>query len=194
MLTKTENARINKELNKLIGEFKTSYEMLRKISEDKYKSTLKPYETFKPREGFYYDTERQLFNTECERFKEKAHALVDKAALEIIAENTKAPSTEAVNVVNLISARKEVSADEIDQLMTKYGHECPMVYKALHEKAVSLGYYDFKPHPINEAAENMEVAMRMIDTTFSANCAEHSIVTTPAALETTIARAFPAEE
>lgn len=194
MLSKSEKARINKELKELVNEYKQSYEAIRQQSEAKYKTTLQAGATFHPQKGFYYEEDRQAFNTVCNRLREKAHGLIDKAALEVMAQNTAAPSTEAVNVVTLLNARQNVSADEIDQLMTKYGHDCPMVYKALHEKAQALGYHDFKPHPITEEAENMDAVSRIIDRTFSATSAENSIVVSAAAFETTASIAFPAEE
>ena len=194
-MTKSESARINKELKALVNEYRDSYEALRQKSEAKYKTTLQPGATFHPQKGFYYEEERAAFNSVCDRLREKAHALVDGATLDIMAQNTAAPSTEAVNVVTLLNARQNVSADEIDQLMTKYGTDCPMVYKALHEKAESLGYHDFKPHPIAQAAENVEAMNSLIDRTFGTTAAENSnMVVTTAAFNVTIDSAFPAEE
>ena len=111
-----------------------------------------------------------------------------------MAQNTAAPSTEAVNVVTLLNARQNVSAEEIDQLMTKYGHDCPMVYKALHEKAESLGYHDFKPHPIAEEAENMEAMTSLIDRTFTTPGTDTHMVTSTAAFNVTTDMAFPTGE
>lgn len=190
MLSKYEKERINKELKGIVDEYKRSYETMRTASEAKYKTTLQPGATFHPRSGFYYDEDRQAFNAVCDRLKEKAHDLVNKATLEVMEKNLTAPSTEAVNMVTLLNARQNVSAEEIDQLMTKYGLDCPMVYKALHEKARSLGYHDFKPHPIAEEAENIEAMTRAIDSAISSNRAENSIVTSTAALSATIDQAF----
>ena len=126
--------------------------------------------------------------------KIKAHDLVNKATLEVMEKNLTAPSTEAVNMVTLLNARQNVSAEEIDQLMTKYGLDCPMVYKALHEKAQSLGYHDFKPHPIAEEAENIEAMTRAIDACISSDRAENSMVSSTAALSVTIDQAFTTGE
>lgn len=195
MISKLEKARINKELKGLLAEYRQSYEAIRQQSETKYKTSLRPGATFQPkRDGFYYEEDKRAFSAVCDRLREKAHELIDKAALEIMAQNTAAPSTEAVNVVTLLNARKNVSAEEIDQLMLKYGTDCPMVYEALHEKAVSLGYYDFKPHPIAEEAQNMEAMTGVIDKTFNGLTAEGNIAVTAAAFNVTADAAFPAEE
>lgn len=192
-MTKVENDRINRELKKIVDDYKTSYEVLRKKSEEKYKNSLQPGETFHAKPGFYFKEDKAAFEKVCKDLREQAHSLLDGAALEIMAQNTAAPSNEAVNVVTLLNSRQKVSADEIDQLMTKYGQDCPMVYRALHEKAQSLGYRDFKPHPITEAAENIERLSGTIDSSISA-FNERNMVATTAGLGVTIDTAFPTEE
>ena len=104
-----------------------------------------------------------------------------------------APSAEAVNVVNLINSRQNVSAEEIEQLMNKYGAECPMVYKSLYDKAVSLGYNDFMPHETERAAENVKTLNRLIDKTFTTEDAERNLTVAAAAFSGTVDDAFPAE-
>lgn len=193
MITKSENARINKELKGLIADYKRDYEILRQKSEAKYKNSLQPGAVFHAQQGFYYEEDKAEFEQICRGLREKAHALIDGATLELMAQNTAAPSTEAVNVVTLLNARQNVSAEEIDQLMTKYGADCPMVYKALYEKAQSLGYHDFKPHPIAEAAENIEQLNSVIDRGFNAYN-EGNMVATTAALDVTTDAAFPTGE
>ena len=195
MVTKLESARLNKELKGLMSDYQRSYEILRQKSEDRAKTALRPGQTFHEQKGFYDESSRAEFQDICKGLREKAHALIDGAALEVMAENTKAPSTEAVNVVTLLNARQNVSPEEIDQLMTKYGHDCPMVYKALHEKAESLGYHDFKPHPITEAAESIEALNRVIDRSFDAyNAEQRSMGATTGAFDVTVDSAFPAGE
>lgn len=195
MLSSYEKNKINKELKEIIGEFNSTFDIIRQRSEDKYKTTLKAGETFRPQNGFYFDEDRQAFAIECEKYRTKAHDLVDNAINEVRELNTKAPSTEAVNTVMLLNTRNDVSAEEIDQLMTKYGLECPMVYKSLYEKAQSLGYRDFKQHPIVEEAENMEALSNVIDRTFNADRAENSNkVAITAGFCVTTDNAFPVSE
>ena len=194
MLTANEKTSINKELKGIIEEYKRSYQILQQKSEAKYKTTLKPGEVFLPRDGFYFEEYRREFQDICSKLSARAHELVDSAAISLAEQNTKAPSTEAANVVTLMNSRKSVSADEIDQLMTRYGHDCPMVYNALLEKAQSLGYHDFKPHPIAEEADNVNALISAIDKTFTAQSAERGLVVSAAAFNTTADAAFPTGE
>ena len=195
MLSKSENAKLNKDLKALVNRYKQDYEIARKASEDRYKTTLKPGEVFRAKQGFYFDDDRQIFKEKvADKLKAEAHELIKLAALELSTLNTKAPDTEAVNVLSVLNARQNVSADEIDELMTKYGLECPMIYKAMREKAESLGYHDFKPHPVSEKAEDMDAFSRVIDSTFDVYRAENNLISSVAAYEVTADRCFPVEE
>lgn len=194
MIPNYKKAEVNKALKGIIAEYQDSYNILRQKSEDKYKTTLQPGAIFHQQNGFYYDEDRQAFQEVCNKLSAKAHGLIDDLAAEVIKQNTTAPTTEAANVVAIINARKEVSADEIDQLMTRYGHDCPMVYKALYEKANSLGYRDFKQHPLVEEAENLAALSKVIDRTFDARTAENSMVASTAAFNVTTDAAFPTGE
>ena len=194
MIPSNKKAEVNKELKSMLEEFTRSYDILRKKSEDKYKTTLKPGAVFRQQNGFYYEEDRAEFQTICNKLKARAHALIDDLAAEVVNQNTTAPAQEAVNVVSIINARNEVSAEEIDALMTRYGHDCPMVYKALYEKAQSLGYRDFKQHPLVEEAENMAALSKAIDRTFDSRSAENSMVASTAAFTVTTDAAFPVTE
>ncbi len=194
MIPNYKKAEVNKALKGIIAEYQDSYNKLRQISEDKYKTTLKPGAIFHQQNGFYSEEERQEFQTICDKLRAQAHGLIDDLAKEVIEQNTAAPTTEAANVVAIINARNDVSADEIDQLMTRYGHDCPMVYRALYEKANSLGYRDFKQHPIVEEAENMATLSGLIDRTFDARTAENSMVAATAGFTVTTDATFPVGE
>lgn len=195
MLSKIETARLNRQLKELGDKYRNAYDSLRQTSENRYKASLQPGQTFHTRQGFYYNEERQAFREACEDLKQEAHRLVDKLALDLMAENTKAPTAEAVNVVALLNTRSEVSADEIDELMTVYGRDCPLIYKSLKEKAESLGYRDFLEHPVTRQAENMKALTDVIDRTFDPIRAEnHNMAVTVAGLTSTVDMALPAGE
>lgn len=195
-MLKLDNAKINKELKGIMAEFSKNYEELRKQSEEGYKNSLQPGQTFISQEGFYRDHERAVFQTIGSELRAKAGEILNKVSLDITAEEVKAPSTDAVNVINLINARGEnVSEDEIDMLMTAYGHDCPMIYTALYEKAKSLGYRDFKPHPVKEAAEKVKELSGTLHRSFNTYDAERQNMTINAATFNQIVDAvFPAEE
>jgi len=195
MLSDYENKRINKELKALVDEYQRSYEAAHLQSEARYKTTLPAGASFYPRKGFYNAEDRQRFAAKCQGYKDKAHSLIDKAAKEIMDQNTAAPSADAANVVAVVNARQNMSVEEIDQLMTRYGHDCPMVYRALYDKAYSLGYKDFIRHPIERVAENMDSLLKKIDRAFSADDRDTTdMVIHASAFNGYVDDAFPAGE
>lgn len=186
---------LNKELKELAARFENEYAASVKTSENRYKQTLEPGQTFHAKNGFYDDETRHHFEQTCQNYRAKAHEILDGAAAEIMAESVKAPSTEAVNAVAMIAGRKNISADELDILMTEYGQDCPLVYKRLQEIAEDHGYHNFRNHPVGEQAESVQILADSIDRTFNAiNVENRSIVATMAGFDANIDQAFPAAE
>lgn len=195
MLTPSEKTSINRELKGIISEYESSYKRLQAQSEARYKSALAPGEVFTPVKGFYGDEERQYFQGICNKLSERAHKFVDSVANHYADRLTTAPSAEAANMLTVINARKKVSAEELDLLMTRYGRDCPSVYNALLEKAESLEYHDFMPHPITKEAEKVSALMDTIDSTFNnARKAENNLDSAVLAFSYAVNEAFPATE
>lgn len=186
--------KLNKELKAISENFRQSYEIARTASENRYKQALPPGAIFHPRNGFYDQESKNRFKADCDTYRQKAHALLDDATKDLMDEYTKAPTTEAVNVITLLATRKDVSADEIDQVMLKYGTDCPQAYKALFEIAQGHGYHDFMRHPVEVQAEAVRDLDRAIDRCFDASAAERSGAKICAAgFDTTVDQTFPVE-
>ncbi len=185
---------LNQELKAIANDFVTQYNIRRDASEKAYKTTLTPGQIFHSKNGFYEDVQRNLFNSEADEFRNKAHAVLDNVALELMDETTKAPTIEALNAITLLANRKDITADEIDMFMTKYGQDCPLAYKALKEIAESHNYHDFADHPLGEQAENVQILANSIDRTFSPGNAEYgNIEVSVAGFCANVDQAFPAE-
>lgn len=187
------NAEINADLKNLVASFKENYDIAVRKSEERYKTTLQPGQVFQRRDGFYSDADRTAFEKVCTSCREKAQGIIDAVKTDLVMKNTAAPSNDAVNMLAVVNSRQDLSENELDQLMTRYGSECPMVYKALHEKARSLGYHDFKQHPITDAAEKIEQLGAIIDRTMTTNYSG-STVAAVTGLNDTIDAAFPTDD
>ena len=186
--------KLNKELKQIAEQYRDTYENARRISEENYKKTLAPGQIFHARQGFYDESSKASFANECERFRVKAHSLLDSVTIELIDETTKAPSTEAVNAISLLTSRKDVSADELDLFMTKYGQDCPLAYASLKEIAENHGYRDFIEHPLKEQAENVQILANSIDRTFDEYRGETgNVIAAVAGFCANVDQAFPAE-
>lgn len=189
-----QNRMINKELKKIVEDFKQEYTIRMSASENAYRQSLKPGERFMSRRGFYDEANRDGFRKACDAAKEKAHDTINRLASDIMEQTTKAPSTEAVNAISLLASRKDVSADEIDMFMTKYGLDCPLAYKSLKEIAEAHGYHDFKDHPLADQAENIQMVVNSINRTFDPVRAEQKgVVASTAGFCVNVDQAFPTE-
>ncbi|MCR5769387.1 MAG: hypothetical protein K6G45_13045 [Lachnospiraceae bacterium] len=193
MIDQYERKKLNAGLKEISNKMKSLYNVIRQSSETEYRDSLKPYEMFKPQEGFYSEKHRQEYCDRVNELKAQARDLLADYSEELTKEYTKSPTAEAVNVVNLVNARKEISAEEIDNLMNRYGIDCPMVYNALKEKAISMKYLDFRDHPIKTDYDNMEMLQRDI-TRLDGKSIEQNPVISFAALNQVIDMAFPCEE
>ena len=193
MLSKAENTRLNRELKELIDKYQRNYDDLRQTSENRYKASLQPGQTFHAKQGFYDDQTKAEFAKVSDEYWEKAHKLVDQATLDIMEANTAAPSTEATNTIMLLNTRQNVSESELDQLMSRYGRDCPQAYRALYEIGQRMGYHNFNQHPVAAAAENVDRLNSVIDRTFNVGSADRNMVVNAAAFVATLNDAFPTE-
>ena len=185
---------LNTELKTIARNLSDNYEKMRQISEKRFKASLAPGQIFHPRSGFYDNTIREQFARDCEKVRAEAHRLLDDVTVKLTDQATEAPTAEAVNTINLLAVRKDVSADEIDMFMNKYGQNCPVAYKALKEIAEAHGYHDFADHPLGEQAENVQILAESIDSTFNAGRFENgNAVIITEGFCANVEQAFPAE-
>lgn len=188
------NRLINKELKGIAQDFEREYNIRMNASENAYRQSLKPGQQFIPHKGFYDERNRDEFRKVCDSAKEKAHGVINRLASDILDATTKAPSTEAVNAISLLASRKNVSADEIDMFMTKFGLDCPLAYKSLKEIAEAHGYHDFKDHPLAEQAEGIQTVVNSIERTFNPfNAEQNGVVASTAGFCANVDQAFPTE-
>ena len=75
--------------------------------------------------------------------REQLSAIMTPLINDVLNTITEAPTEEAVRMIDVVRGRTNISADEIDYLMNRYGNNV-QVYNALHDIAKSHEYYDFK--------------------------------------------------
>ena len=199
MIDKYDRKNYNTKLKDISNRMVETYNVMRQASENKFKASMKVGETFHPQSGFYYDEDRNLFKEQCNKLKDEAMKIVSEVTDRLAAQYTKAPTADAVNVVNLVNAIQSkdfINADTIDILLTRYGTDNPMVYNAIREKADSLGYRgEFKKHPIEREIEDVKNLEYQIGKNFYYREMEDSssVVIQKSALEQAIDSAFPCD-
>ena len=175
MLDNYDKRKYNAALKDINKKLFDTFEDMREGSRKEYLLSLKPGQQARESGGFYTDQARAAFQGVCLKAKTEAMEILAKVREDLRDDYLKAPSAEAVNVVSIINGRKTVSVELLDDLMTKYGTDCPLVYDALKEKAVDLGYLDFKAHPLTDQAESLDNLERSIARGYSQDAIENGI-------------------
>lgn len=192
MITGYRAKDLNTRLKKLASDFRSEYDSQRTRSEENFKKILAPGQRFTPQNGFYNEEDRLAFSQAAADYRRKAHDILDDAARELSEAASVAPSTDAVNSILLMQGMKNLSAEEIDSAMNRFGQDCPLAYKRLKEIAMDHGYHDFKDHPLGAQAEAVQILEQNIDRTFSgANAEKGSIVALTAGFSAQTDMAFP---
>lgn len=158
----TTKTQANQELKKIMSDFNESYKLVCAQSRDEYIKTLKPGSPL-PTEGtIYTENRKSQFSEECNKYRAKAHEIINAHIDELKRKETDAPSTEAVNTITLLKLRDNVSEKEISELLERYGDN-PQAYRAINSIAFSHDIKSFGDHPISESLENLEALSSGID-------------------------------
>lgn len=143
----------NKELKSILSQFVDAYRIVCENSRNEYMKTLAPGAQI-PKEGVIYGEDfKKEFDSMCAGYRNKALEIVEKKLSELRDKATEAPSTEAVNSIALLNMRKDITEDEIDNLLTRYGDNA-QVWKTLVSIAKEHDIYTFRE--INDLDEKVQ--------------------------------------
>lgn len=132
------NKTVNKELKTIISQFKDSYNMICDSSRAEYMKTLRPGAQI-PREGTIYGEESKAeFDSMCSGYREKAREILDGVVSDLKVRLTDAPSAEAVNAISLLNMRKNVTREEVEDLLGRYGDN-PQAWRTIASIASEHG-------------------------------------------------------
>ena len=126
-------------------EFADDFQRTAAASREEVMKVLKPGEAAPDTGKIWGKDARAEFETRAAGYRSKASAVIDATAAAIRADMTKAPSTEAVAVINALAARSSVSPEEIDAVLSKYGDNY-LAYNAIRDIALSCGCRGVEEH------------------------------------------------
>lgn len=188
------NERTNKELKSILSQFKDSYRIACDSSRNAYMKTLSAGAQV-PKEGMIYGEDRRReFESMCAGYRDKALEILNKVGTELREKATEAPSTEAVNSITLLNMRKNITEDEIDNLLTRYGDN-PQAWETIVSIARDHDIHAFNDHPIKRQIEAVDGLARTMERTISAQSANggHASDGFLAMIEMNIDDVFPIE-
>lgn len=169
-----ESRRINGELKKLVKEFNEGFKTGTERSREAYVRTLAPGATVPAGGKFYDQASRDEFSSKCQGLREKARDILDGQLTEIRKQATAAPSADAVNSIQMLSMRKNITAKEVDDLLQTYGDN-PMAYRTITDIAHDHGLYGWDKHPIEDQLEQVEYISRSFESAFTTPSAERGL-------------------
>ena len=168
MLSKFQREQINKELKAIVAQYGDAYRMLCDGSRVAYMKTLAPGAPV-PKEGVIYgEEERQQFKAMCDGYRANANAILADVIDNYRKIMTEAPTTEAVNTVSLLNLRSTVTADEINDLLDRYG-ENVQAFRAISSVATEKGLkeYEWFMHPVESDMQKAEDLSKALDRALS---------------------------
>ena len=111
----------NKKLKEITTSYRNDYERICRDSREECLKEMKPGERI-PKDGIIYgDEAKELFNAKAIEYRNNANALIDAELDAIRHKISEAPSTEALNSVSLMALRKNVTSENINDLISRYG-------------------------------------------------------------------------
>lgn len=184
------NEKANKELKSIISQFKDSYRIACDTSRNAYMKTLSAGAQI-PREGFIYgDNFKAEFESMSSGYRDKVREIIGKNLSELREKMTEAPSTEAVNSITLLNMRKDVTENEIENLLSRYGdnHQARNTIVSI---ARNHGIYNFGDDETTERIADLESLESNLTKSLSASTANDGLF---AMMELDIDDVFPVEE
>lgn len=163
MLSAYKSTKANRNLKAIMKSYRDNYESLCDSSRKDYIQTLGAGSRV-PAEGrLYTDAAREDFAEKCRSYRSEVRSIIDDALSDLKAESTKAPDADAVNVVSLLKTRSNVSEQEIDDLLTRYGKDCPQIWRAIKDIAASNKHYYVPDHPVDAVINDISDLGSSID-------------------------------
>lgn len=151
----------NNELKQIMKEYRDTYRVMCDASRDRALKAAAPGTPVPESGKLYGDDVREEFDSRCRDYRSRVRAITGTRADELKRKLTDAPSPEALGAVTLLSMRKDVTREEIEDLIDRYGDN-PQAYKTITSIAREREILGFDPHPVEtelRAVEDLEHSM-----------------------------------
>lgn len=161
----------NFQLKQLVDEFGSAFHTISEASRTALMTSLKGGDMIPVPDKLYGNEYRAQFTDRCREILDAAVAIIDEQTDAIKASMAEAPSADAVNTVQMLALRDDITADEINVVLEKYG-ENYQAAKAIISVAASKGLRGWSCSADSrlEDLENLRSVMRR---TINATSAEN---------------------
>lgn len=152
----------NEKVNKIIDDFKFDFAVTSKKSREKYLMTLSPGTSI-PKDNRIFDpNEVKAFQDRSMEYRAEIDNIFNDCIAEIKKAKTASPSSEAVNVISLLSSRDNVSAEELNDVINEYGDNY-QIYRACQDISNKNHLGLLENHPLQTKEQNIQDLQSSID-------------------------------
>lgn len=186
---------LNKALKDVFARFVKEFEDASRRTRVEFMRTA-PAGGIIPEEGKIYGKEsREKFEVLCQELRQEVRGLIENEKSIVREEATEAPSVEAVNTITLLNMRKNVTQNDIEDLLERYGDNY-QAYKAIASIAKENDIRLFRKHPIEGKLDDLEQLERGLTRVMDITGAESGHISPGfvAIMNMTIDAAIPEEE
>ena len=187
-------AKANKEIKRLVSQFRDSYDSMCESSRNEYMKTLSPGFEVPDKGMIYGEKNRNEFSSMCKGYRERSRKIIGDVIKAIQDTLTDGPSTDAVNSVNLLNMRKNITMEEVQELLDRYGDN-PQIWTTIKSIATEHKLF-IGEHPLYEQlAECKSLDLTMEKTLTLPNPKSYSLTKAYyALLDMQIDKALPIED
>lgn len=151
---KSQKETARKELKSILSQYRDSYNSMCETSRNSYMKTLPPG-AIVPKSGqIYGDEARAEFESLSAGFRERIKNVISNVTDALRDRATESPSNEAVNSITLLKMRNEITRNEVEDLLLKYGDN-PQAWNTIVSIASDHKIY-IDNHPIGQELQAVE--------------------------------------
>lgn len=149
---------IKDELKAITNRYADEYEAICESSREEHIKNLKVGAPTPAKGILYGDAAKAKFKKKADSYRVQATSIIGNELKRLNDKMTAAPSTEAVNTIQLLKMRSNVTQGDIDALMKRYGDNA-QVYDTLRDIAAqhNIRDYAFESNPLREQVEKLNV-------------------------------------
>lgn len=160
----------NKELKALIDEFNQDFKISSEASRNEALRRLNGGEKAPASGRIYGEQNREEFKSRAREYAAKASALVQAEIDKLNDKMTEAPTDDAVRALTVVGMRDNVSREEFEALLNRYGNNYQSEKTIINLAAKNKIYFDREP--LEQKLDDLEGLGRSLRSTLTLSSAE----------------------
>lgn len=158
----------NGKVNKIIDDFRADFARTSESTRAKYVKEL-PAGARVPEQNKIFDSEEvSAFSERANKYRQDATDILNRCLDDISKAKAESPSSEAVNVLTLMSARQNVTADELSDVIRNYGSNY-QVYRSCQDISVKNNLGRLADHPLQAKEQSINDLQSNLNRLFTYN-------------------------